>query len=759
VTIAEPDRPAEESSPEGTPPGAAVRHPEPARRTILRRIFEAGIFALLLALAFLPAVLIVLASWSGGLTEVPVLPELDELWHRLPFLSGLSLPSFFLLILAGYLAILVLFMIRRRDASPWLPVALTRVGRRVRVRPRAATVLLALSAVTLAAILARIVKTRSAPGWEFFAPLALFLTSRLFAEVSPATLGRLWRRRLRVLPLAVLLQLMTLVAAAAMLDGRPLAWLSLALVAVAAAGALRLGRRMPIWAWIVALAIAARMLYLGAWWYALVGDESSFWGTARDILLRAKAAEINERLFTMSGVYNQFPFIASVVQAAGMAIGGLDNFGWKVSSILLSALAIPLYFSFFRTFAGRRVATFASVLLAASHYLMSFSKIGYSNLFAHFTMALVLATAGFAARTRRPFAYTCLGFAAGTCFYVYPAALYCLPLPALLLAVYDPPRTRAAIGRWATAATSAMLLVFPLLLDPEFFLSKLPGLSVGNQDLQVTGVSPWLHLARNVFYASMSHLFKPGESHFVGISYQDPISAGLIALGAAVVLRRLPKDRFAMFLTAGWAVLVVACSTHGTTFPPTTRMFMVLPFFSLCAAVGLSWIVDRCRALGAPARLTGVAAAAVLAAAFGMNLWQAYVLSPHRMVMYQGIEAQFVRVALNVRKLRQEPGRHFIFITREWTVGYGFYDLREMYDLPPLFDMKLEGNQLPAGAVARLRERSAIVVIRPEIEPDVRTELERILAGAGKTPCSFENFAGQVQLVTWQSAELPRLCP
>ncbi|MCA1579967.1 MAG: hypothetical protein LC796_00975 [Acidobacteria bacterium] len=189
--------------------------------------------------------------------------------------------------------------------------------------------------------------------------------------------------------------------------------------------ALRLRRRLPAWAWLVPLALLVRGLFLDSWWYTLVGDEYEFREMAAEIVRNQTLPEIGTRLFGMEGVYGQFTDLTSLVQAAGMFFAGTDNFGWKISSLFLSALAIPFYFSFFRTFAGRRVATFACFLLAVSHYLMSFVKIGYPNL-PHLTVALLVSAAAWAVRTRRTLAFTRVGLAAGACCYVYPAALYCL---------------------------------------------------------------------------------------------------------------------------------------------------------------------------------------------------------------------------------------------------------------------------------------------------------------------------------------------
>ncbi len=683
------------------------------------------------------------------------------MWRTIPFFSGLDWPSWFAAVLAADVLLLLLFLLRRRDPPPWVPgpPPARRRGRRRRQASTGAQALTIVSAAACLLILIRAAFFRHPPGIELLAAMAGYGAGSLVREIPPAVLRRIWRRKAPAFFAIVSLQLSVVIAMSAAIRGRGAAWPAAALLVLAGALALRLRRRLPAWAWLVPLALLVRGLFLDSWWYTLVGDEYAFREMAADIVRNQSLPEVGTRLFGMEGVYGQFTYLTSLVQAAGMFLAGTDNFGWKISSLYLSALAIPFYFSFFRTFAGRRIATAACFFLAVSQYLMSFAKIGYPNLQAHLTVALLLSAAAWAIRTKRTLAFTCMGLAAGACCYVYPAALYCLPLPVILLAIYDPPRSADAAARWANAAGAFLLSAFPLLLLPEFFLSKLPGVFYGNEDFATTQVSPALHFARNVVYAAFSPLYKPGESHFVAISYQDPLSAALIAIGAAVVLRRGLRDRFARFCIAGAAAVLILSATHGSDSPPTTRMFILLPGFALGAAVGLSWILDRLASAGISAQARNAAAGIFLAAVLAANLAQAYVVSPRSMAgQYQGIEAVFNRAAQNAVRRSPDRERHFLFLTDQWTVAYGFTSLQEVYRLPPLADVKVESGRLSAEGLARVSAREALVVIRPELDSETRARLETTLRSAGKTPCTARNLDGTARMVLWQSPDLPRFC-
>ena len=87
----------------------------------------------------------------------------------------------------------------------------------------------------------------------------------------------------------------------------------------------------------------------------------------------------------------------------------------------------------------------AAFLMGVSHYIISFGRIGYGIMPALFAEMLVLTTAAWAIRSKRLLAYAAMGLAMGFAFYVYPAALYTLPLPLLLLLIYATPTNRKVL--------------------------------------------------------------------------------------------------------------------------------------------------------------------------------------------------------------------------------------------------------------------------------------------------------------------------
>src|SRR6185369_11492468 len=106
---------------------------------------------------------------------------------------------------------------------------------------------------------------------------------------------------------------------------------------------------------------------------------------------------------------------------------------------------------------------------------------GYNNLQAFFALGLVLAALAHSLKSMKLAAFAFLGLAMGFCFYVYPAALYVIPLPLLGLLIYLPALTRDSIKRWGWMILSVLLVIYPLFVQPKYWQEKLPGTFLSTQ--------------------------------------------------------------------------------------------------------------------------------------------------------------------------------------------------------------------------------------------------------------------------------------
>ena len=176
--------------------------------------------------------------------------------------------------------------------------------------------------------------------------------------------------------------------------------------------------------WLMLLAFVLYSLQLNAWHFSVVGDEMVFRGSAVEIAQDKSLDQILARLFNGTAVYGTHPYLSSVLLAPPLKIFDTLGFGWRMGSIYPSAFAVFLLYGFFGIFTKHRVAFAAAFLLAVSHYLMTFSRIGYNNTQALLAMAVLFLSAAWAVKFQSRIAFVVTGLALAFCFYVFPAAIY-----------------------------------------------------------------------------------------------------------------------------------------------------------------------------------------------------------------------------------------------------------------------------------------------------------------------------------------------
>jgi hypothetical protein len=716
-------------------------------------------------LAALPPWLVVWDRWLG---EPLTSPAVKQLWCKIAFLCDLGLPPYFLLIFACFLGVLVLVWWNKHNPVVLLreSPAATSVGADQGVslaQSRLGRALLLCSAIGLAIIIFRAASLRRVPGWELAVALLTYLLGWLLLEISLMDMLEAWRQK-RDMLLSLLLAHLALVgflANASSLAGG--SWLLPVLLALAVLNLLRHVRQVHPVFWIISLALVLCTLQINAWWFAVAGDEYAFFHVAKRIAERQSLSVIGTKLFHGLEVYGTHPYLSSLIQAVSMKLLGISNFGWRFSSMYLSAISIGLFFLFFRAFAPHDTALLASVLLASSHYLMNFAKIGYNNLQALFAMSLALWATAWALNTRRHLAFAVLGLAIGFCFYVYPAALYVIPIPGLFLLVYAPPRSRRAVVGWAILIVSALLCIFPLFLQPDYWQSKLAGTFLGSlESAQRVGTASG-DLASPLLYAFWSFVYAIRESHFVAASHVDPLSAALVIIGMAYLIKLVRTMRPALLLILSFSVLVLLVgASHGELLPPTTRMFLLLPGLAWFAAVGLTWVQQQIRRLLGRDWPMASFTTVVLTAVIGLNLYQAYSLSPRRLERYQDEVTLYLRMAMQAQEQQSEPLPTFVFITDPTWSPQGISDnLHPVYfpaSPPELVTVIVTDTTIPQAARALISDPNSVVVIKPWLAEGWKAALEASLRSLGKGPCDIKTRTGRVRFQLWHSGGWTALC-
>ncbi len=717
---------------------------------------------LALSLAVIPSGLVVADRWLN-IPEMRILGR--ETWCWVEALCQSALPGYFLYAVPALLGVLLLLLLYRRlplstDILPDAARARSAPLRDVRYRRRISRFLRLAAGIGLVPIAVAGFGWGRVPGWDHVAVVGLYLTSVVVDEAPlVAWVDRVRRRAPRWVSMA-LAQL----GLVSILFGvhNEQAWACLLGAALGTPILFRWtqGERPPIAFWLVSVLVLLFSYRIDSWTYAVIGDDYAFFFYARHIAQDHGLREIGARLFSGQAVYGDHPYFSSLIQAASMALLGADNYGWRFSNGYLAALSAGLLYLFWNGFLSPRAAMAAAVLVGTSHYLINFSKIGYNNVQALFAAALVLWSAGAAVRSGSPLAFTGLGLAMGTCLYVYPAALYALPLPLLLLLLFTPPRSRESMRRWAMMATAFALLLLPLLFQPGYWLGKAEGTPLYDPIL-IAQPSKLAHrLWTNALYSFVSYFYSPAETHYVVSSYLDPLSAILVPIGLTLVVRRDSKARFGWFIAlALLAELVLAGVTHGRQFPPTTRMFMLLPWWTALAALGLLWSLDRfawLRGKRWPLLLS-------LSLIVGLNVYQAYGLFRQRWEGRGSLEVLFLRAVQWDARLDPDHNKLYLFLTEpRWGID-GLRLLRDVYGVPPsqehLARVAVETPLLGPDVVSTIQREETVVIIQPWMEEGLRRSLKAVLRRLGKVECQVrEGLLTRVVFSLWLSPAYRDLC-
>ncbi|MBI2863325.1 MAG: glycosyltransferase family 39 protein [Chloroflexi bacterium] len=378
---------------------------------------------------------------------------------------------------------------------------------------------------------------------------------------------------------------------------------------------------------LIALFIYLNVRDLTSTAYAALGDEYSFFSVARSIALGGPA-----NLFSQKGVFGYHPVVDSAYQALVMDYFGINQFGWKLSGVLVVAITlVPLYL-FARHMFGSLTAVLAAAFAASSHYLFAYAHTGYNNI--HSVLPPVLAACAAAAGiSRRSSALIFLaGVFAGLGFYTFFSARFAIA--ALLLAVLFSGWRLATIKLLFFAAAGFAVVTFPI-----FAVDKLDVINAMLSNSVARGSGDWLAVAdvasKRALQGLLGFNYNPAAVHYVSGSLLEPVSAALAAVGMVTALVRLADWRFRFLLI--WLIvgLVVAGGFYQGFNIAMSRLMILVPFVAVLAAVVAGEFV-RCLFWPAGRRflrvaLPSVAVGLLLAVVLAANLQRFWSIAPARL--------------------------------------------------------------------------------------------------------------------------------
>ncbi len=597
-----------------------------------------------------------------------------------------------------------------------------------------------------------------------YALLLFALAAGLFLRTF--SVGRLrasWSKDRSRISALLLLHIALVVLLAGTYGRQNLLWLYAAVLVAASLNALRYVRRIPPVFWLISAALLLNTYELNAWWFSIIGDEFEFYRFAHRILDEHGLASIGARFFDGLGIYGVQPYLSSVIQAASIGLFGPTNFGWRFSNLYLIALSTGMFYAFLESFTRRPIAFLGAGFLAVSHYLMTFGKIGYNNPQALFALTTALWTASQALRNPNVFWFAMIGISLGACFYVFPMAAFSIPAVLLLLWLYRRRRDLSPT-HWLGMGLAASLTVYPLLLQPGYWESKQFGLFFMNPELMRSPLAAFSHLASNAFYSLIAFWIIPEETHFVTVAYADPISAVFILLGLAWLVRHGRNHPFGAFSLASYGlILILVGVVHANPLPSNTRMFLVLPWYGLLAALGLLWTANRARALGWPRWLRAGGSGAILLAILAANLYQAYGLSRERATRHQTFQMLIFGLAESTLRSRTGPqSRLVVLASTAVRPQDSLIEMLDLYQVPyadgQIRSVIFEGPEITAEDQAAVEAPGSLVILHPGVAESQQAFLATWMLAVGKAHCDVRNLRGEFLFRVWHAPDRPEPC-
>jgi hypothetical protein len=724
-------------------------------------------------LAATPSYLVFRNRWLG---IRDVITPFNELWNQVWRDRNPGLPPYFATVIICVVALLLLILIyRQRFPIETKRPAFASVTDRGSLPKREAPNQLRLSRwlllgaflITGSTFIYGLV-TKQVVSLGFFIGLCLYILGWCSWEISFDEVNRIFRENWEVITSFLLFHFSLILLLGNFASQWNFDWGFVILFVLSLINLLRYYRRIPPIIWVVNLAIVLYAININSWAFSVVGDEYSFYERGQEISERWSIALTLSNFFNGQWVYGAHTFFSSFLQGLSMSLFGSNSFGWRFSSLYLAALSVGFFYYVNKSFLPRTTAFIAALFMAFSSYLMTFGKIGYNNLQALFALSVTMCAATWVIRSKRLIAFATMGMSLGLCFYVYPAALTVAPIPLLLLLFYFPPKSKAALYGWGILLVSAMFLILPLFLQPGYWQSKIPGLWMYNPKIGSTLGESVYHIGSNFLLALFSYLYIVDETHFVAAAYTDPLTAMFVLFGLVLAVKQVRRERFVAFLLVSFILtLFLVGVSHDRKFPPNTRMFLLLPWFTVFASIGLLWVVERVKALQVFAVSQTSMIAFVMIGVLGFNLYQAYPLSKIRSVGHQHFELLFTRLIqerLKDYEIFNLYPKTFLFITdKNWGID-GFHMLERVYSYPAsriyLQRVELNEPELPDSATELIENRNTLVIIQPTMNPDWQETISSSLQSLGKIPCEIKEYSNRdTRFVMWYSPEVSALCP
>jgi len=354
--------------------------------------------------------------------------------------------------------------------------------------------------------------------------------------------------------------------------------------------------------------------------------------------------------FRAFGDYHPGPFVYLLIPAE--ALLGLSAFSARLPGALLGVLAVGLLYLLLRPIYGRRVAFFASSLLAVSPWHIHLNRLAFEAGICPtlILLALVVACRAFAtaqsssawretspasgrlAKRSNFVLLILLGILVGLTFWTYHAMRVFVPA-FLLAALIIHRKTLVAFPAQSKSAARLSAIFLGLLVGLGPFLwawaqdsdhvwtrARDVSLLATNERLAQTALQFLRNYAANI---SPLFLFIRGDASIVqsvpGYGQLHLLTAPLILIGLYRVIVRRQTDRFGLLLVAWLLVAPLPAALAHWQGGHALRSVAALPVYDILAALGLDSLFNAAGRSRTPRRSVRVLAGSVVLA-LGLNV-------------------------------------------------------------------------------------------------------------------------------------------
>jgi hypothetical protein len=500
---------------------------------------------------------------------------------------------------------------------------------------------------------------------------------------------------------------------------------------------------------IMAIVLVTLASLSNSWMVSCIGDEWAIYQRATSVALgpRNLAAEIIGPL--SSGLWGvHMPFL-TFLQGVVLYIGGINNFSWRMASVLSFVLSIPPLFIVTRVILSRRAALLACAFMAFSYYLLAEALWGYGwtllrlfSLWHAALLALFLCKPTFLRALALGVSLTCCSLSGALCTYITPLTFVVLIGCALF-------RLRPSAWKYTTVVALTYLLTHTLpirLWSTTDDLKTTMQLTLSKTSLgpilqryfgeelfsriegQARTVPEVLELLGTRFVETLTApVTMIGGSHYLFGTLIHPVVGGLALVGfvlAIVWAFRSWAWRLVLLFYIPAVILAGALSPYAS--PAITRVHFLVPFWALFAAAAIEYGTRR---------LPRAAFAIIGTGLVGTTMVWAY----DRLFAELPHTPRFTAQAYAVQIMQAYPDRKIAFLYGNWHPLDFVLEPYGLKERSVLCDQDNSDELLSQVA----KDPSALVVLLPESASNQETVRTGLCGQQQSSTCSCKPCGGR----------------